>query len=59
MINLKCPAGKTIVTDLTPEVEKILKNQGYSWLEIIKKGTIFLSNETFNQIDSLFIPKAD
>ena len=55
MIHLQAPSGKTLHTDLTPQIDKILQSEGFKWFEPLK-GTVVISETAFKQIDLLISP---
>lgn len=54
MIKLISPSGTTIHTDLTPEIEEIVKSDtNLQWFELRQKSSIKLSENAFGKINSL------
>ena len=52
MIQFISPRGKTILTDLTPELEALLLDHGILWFELRKKR-LSLSQKAFDKVDKL------
>ena len=48
-------SGKTIHTDLTPQIEEVLKAEGIPYFEALQKP-VNVSEEAYQKIDNLVTP---